>query len=472
MVNEQCLLERLGVGVQSFDLAVIGAGAGGLNSALTAVSAGKRVVLIERHKPGGECTWAGCIPSKALIQIAKDVKVAQKYASIAIDGAAIMRKVRALIEEAHQAEAVPALQDAGIEYRHGTARLIDNTTLDVDGQAIYADRIVIATGSSPVVPGIPGLQSVPYLTNENIFQLESLPESLIVLGAGAIGVELSQAFQRLGVKVKLVDQAETILPREEPEFAGAVQDILSKEGVGIYVGRTVQSVRQYDADIVLSLVAGEGIEEIRGHSLLLALGRKPNTDTINLSDVGVEYDAKGIKVDDFCETTTSGIYAVGDVVGPYLFSHTGGYQARELVRNLYSTDSPKPISLEGVAWCTFTEPELAHCGLSEEEARCVYGDEITVFTGKYSDLDRAVVDQKTDGMGKVICDKHGHILGASILGERACELLGELQVMKQHGIPLQGLQSAIHPYPGYSELLLYLSFDAHAHFGASSDEHN
>ena len=434
--------------MQNFDLAVIGAGAGGLNSAFTAVSAGKRVVLIERHKPGGECTWAGCIPSKALIQIAKDVKVAQKYASIAIDGAAIMRKVRALIEEAHQAEAVPTLRDSGIEYLRGTARLIDNTTVDVDGQTIHADRLVIATGSSPVVPSIPGLESVPYLTNENIFQLESLPDSLIVLGAGAIGVELSQAFQRLGVKVKLVDRAETILPREEPEFAGAVQEMLSKEGVGIYVGRTVESVRQDGADIVLSLAAGESIEEIRGRSLLLALGRKPNTDTVNLSDVGVEYDAKGIKVDAFCETTTPGIYAVGDVVGPYLFSHTGGYQARGLVRNLYSTDSPKPISLEGVAWCTFTEPELAHCGLSEAEARRAYGDEITVFTGKYSDLDRAVVDQKTYGMGKVVCDKHGHILGASILGERACELLCELQVMKQHGIPLQGLQSAMHPYPG------------------------
>ncbi len=458
--------------MQNFDLAVIGAGAGGLNSALTAVSAGKRVVLIERHKLGGECTWAGCIPSKALIQIAKDVKVAEKYASVSIEGAAIMRKVRALIEEAHQAEAVPMLRDSGIEYLRGTARLIDNSTVDVDGQTIHADRLVIATGSSPVVPSIPGLQSVPYLTNENIFQLESLPDSLIVLGAGAIGVELSQAFQRLGVKVKLVDRAETILPREEPEFAGAVQEMLSKEGVEIYVGRTVESVRQDGADIVLSLAAGESIEEIRGRSLLLALGRKPNTDTVNLSDVGVEYDAKGIKVDAFCETTTPGIYAVGDVVGPYLFSHTGGYQARELVRNLYGTDSPKPISLEGVAWCTFIEPELAHCGLSEAEARRAYGDEITIFTGKYSDLERAVVDQKTYGMGKVICDKHGHILGASILGERACELLCELQVMKQHGIPLQGLQSAMHPYPGYSEILLKLSFDAYAHFGSSSVEKN
>lgn len=456
--------------MQNFDLAVVGAGAGGLNSAFTAVAAGKRVVLMERHKPGGECTWAGCIPSKALIQIAKDVKIAQKYASTTIDGAGIMRRVRELIEEAHQAEAIPTLQAAGIEYRSGTARLIDSNTLDVDGQIIHADRIVIATGSSPIVPDIEGLQTVSYMTNENVFQLQSLPQSLIVLGAGAIGVELSQAFQRLGVKVCLVDQADTILPREEPEFAAAVQEMLSAEGVEVHVGRAAETVRQEGAEIVLSLAGGGSTQEVRGHALLLALGRKPNTDTINLSDVGVEYDAKGIKVDAFCETTTPGIHAVGDVVGPHLFSHTGGHQARALVRNLYTLRSAKPIAMDGVAWCTFTEPELAHCGLSEVEARRAYGDKVSIFRAEYADLDRAVVDQKTRGMAKVICDERGTILGASIFGERACELLCEIQVMKQHGIPLQELQAAMHPYPGYSEILLQVSLEAYAKFGARVDE--
>lgn len=450
--------------MQKYDLAIIGAGAGGLNSAFTAVAAGKRVILIERHKPGGECTWAGCIPSKALIQHAKDVKVAQRFGDINVDSAEIMRKVRALIEEAHQAEAVPSLESAGIEYLRGTAKFTGTHTLDVDGKKVHAEHIVIATGSSPVVPAIRGLDTVPYLTNENIFQLESLPESVIVLGAGAIGVELSQAMQRLGVKVKLVDRATTVLPREEPEFATAVQQLLVGEGVEIYTNCAAEHVQKKSSEIVLTVFDGKQAKEIHGHAILLALGRKPNTATINLDDVGVEYDGKGIKVNEFCETTTEGIYAVGDVVGPYLFSHTGGHQARSLIRNLFGKREKSPISLDGVAWCTFVEPELAHCGLTEADARITHGEDINVFTASYSELDRAVVDQKTFGMAKVICDAGGRILGASILGERACELLCELQVMRQQSIPLQKLQEAIHPYPGYSEILLSLSLEAHDHF--------
>lgn len=451
--------------MQKYDLAVIGAGAGGLNSAFSAITAGKRVILIERHKPGGECTWSGCIPSKALIQLAKEVKTARKFGSVSIDGAAIMLKVRALIETAHQAEAVPSLLEAGIEYRCGTARFTGSNTIEVNGETFCADHIVIATGSSPVIPDLPGLDTTPFLANENIFQLETLPESLIVLGAGAIGVELSQALQRLGVKVKLVESAPTVLAREEPEFAQAVEHMLAAEGVELHTGCTALQVKKDGMDIILTVDHMGRTENIHAAALLLASGRKPNTGTINLSDVGVDFDARGIKVNAFYETSAPNIYAVGDVVGPYLFSHTGGYQARALVRNLYTAVTPKPIGMQGVAWCTFTEPELAHCGMTEAQARSAHGDQVQVFSASYADLDRAVVDEKTNGLAKVVCDEHGQILGASILGERACELLCELQVMKQHKIPLQGLQEAIHPYPGYSEILLSLSLDAYAHFG-------
>ncbi|QYX49979.1 FAD-dependent oxidoreductase [Pseudomonas tussilaginis] len=450
--------------MQKYDLAIIGAGAGGLNAALSAAAVGKRVILIEKHNPGGECTWAGCIPSKALIQIAKDVKVAQRFGHVSVDSAAIMGKVRALIEQAHQAETVPLLESAGIEYLCGTAQFTGLHTLDVDGQTVHAEHIVIATGSSPIVPDICGLDTVSYLTNENVFQLESLPKSLIILGAGAIGVELSQAMQRLGVKVKLVDRAASVLPREEHEFAAAVQQLLTEEGVEVYTNCAVEHVQQHGSEVILTVTHGEQTDEIRGEALLLALGRKPNTATINLNVIGVDYDGKGIKVNEFCETTAQRTYAVGDVVGPYLFSHTAGYQARGLIRNLFGSGKKKPIDLGGVAWCTFTEPELAHCGLMEADARLMYGDNITVFVTQYSELDRAVVDQKTVGMAKVICDAKGEILGASILGERACELLGELQVMKQQRIPFQKLQEVIHPYPGYSEILLYMSLDAYGHY--------
>lgn len=447
--------------MKKYDLAVIGAGSGGLNSGFTAAAMGKKVVMIERHQPGGECTWSGCIPSKAIIQIAKDVKAAQKFTDIDIDSTAIMNKVRALIHEANQAEAVPVLEDAGIEYLQGAAQFKDAHTLEVNGQIIEAENIIISTGSSAMVPPISGLDTIPYLTNENIFDLKILPKRLIVLGGGAIGVELSQALQRLGVQIQLVEMADHILIKEEKEFALAVQEYLSNEGVQFYTASKAIEFKQSDEAIELTIATASGHQHIIGDAVLLALGRKPNTDTLNLDDIGIQYGPRGIEVNEYNQTTVPHIYAIGDVVGPYLFSHSGGHQARSVVRNLYASNK-RAVNLDSIAWCTFVEPELARCGFTEEEARQKYGNDILIFTQNYADLDRAVVDQKTFGMAKVICDSQGHILGASILGERACELLCELQVMKQHGIPLQGLQDAMHPYPGYSELLLALSLDAYS----------
>ena len=445
--------------MERFDLVVIGAGAGGLNSAFNAAQQGKKVALVERAKPGGECTWAGCIPSKALIQIAKDVKVAQKFSAVAVDTAQVMDKVRALTELAHQGEAVSVLEEAGIHYISGTARFKQADVLCVGEREIQAQHVIIATGSHAAVPGIPGLSSVPYLTNENFFHLERLPQSIIVLGAGAIGVELSQAMQRLGVQVTLIDQADRVLPREEEAFGSAVQTILSAEGVNVHVRCIADRVSQGSDGINVFATYGDQTLELKAEAIFVAVGRRPNTHSLNLADVGIDFGAHGIVVDEYCETSVKGIYAVGDVVGPYLFSHTAGHQARSLIRNLYGK-SKQRVKLDNYAWSTFCEPELARCGLTEAEARQVNGDEVRVYTANYADLDRAVVDQKTTGMAKIICDGQGRILGASILGERACELLCELQVMKQHDIALQDLQEAIHPYPGYSELLLGLSLEA------------
>lgn len=446
--------------MEYFDLVVIGAGAGGLNSAFSAASMGKKVALIEREKPGGECTWAGCIPSKALIQLAKDVKVAQKFAAVSVDSVDVMQKVRALTELAHQGEAVPVLEEAGIHYISGAAMFKRPNVLCVNDQEIQADNVVIATGSRAVVPDIQGLASVPFLTNENFFQLERLPSSIIVLGAGAIGVELSQAMQRLGVQVSLVDKADCVLPREEPEFALAVREVLAAEGVEVHTGCAAEKVSQGPDGISLIVNCEGQTLEIKGEAILVALGRRANVHTLNLSDVGINHTARGIQVDEYCETSAKGIYAVGDVVGPYLFSHTAGHQARSVIRNIYG-NVKSPVKLNNYAWSTFCEPELARCGLSEAEARGSMADGVKIYTADYSNLDRAVVDQKTTGMAKVICDDQGNILGASIFGERACELLCEIQVMRQHGIALQSLQEAIHPYPGYSELLLGLSLEAY-----------
>ncbi|SKC76879.1 dihydrolipoyl dehydrogenase family protein [Maledivibacter halophilus] len=446
--------------MKKYDIAIIGAGAGGLNAAFEALVLGKKVVLIEKNAPGGECTWSGCIPSKALINIADEIHTAKKYGAVNINGKEILNKVRTLIHEAHQAEAVEVLNQAGINYIKGYAKFKDSNTLDVDGKEIKADKIFICTGSSALVPPIKGLDWIDYLTNENIFLLDDLPKSMIVLGGGPIGVELAQAFNRLGVSVKIVEMAETILFREEKEMALEIQSILEKEGVEVFTSSKGIEVKEEIEGVNLIVDKDGKTNEIKAEKILLALGRKPNLKGFNLEKIGVRYNNKAIEVNECFETNIPNIYAVGDVVGPYLFSHMGAVQAKQAVRNAF-TKTKEIVDYSNTSWCTFTHPEFARTGMKEEEARAKFGDNIQVFTHKYRDIDRAVVDQKSQGMAKIICDKEGYILGASILGERACEMLGELQIVKSFKIPFYRLHEAIHPYPSYSELLLTMSKNAY-----------
>lgn len=446
--------------MNKYDIAIIGAGAGGLNASFEALGLGKKVVLIEKNAPGGECTWSGCIPSKALINIADEIHTAKKYGKVNIDGKEILNKVRQLVHTAHQAEAVEVLEEAGVHYIKGYARFKDINTLDVDGKEIKADKIFICTGTSALVPPIKGLAQVNYLTNENIFLLKDLPESMIVLGGGPIGVELAQAFNRLGVHVKIVEMAETLLVREEKEMALDIQKTLEEEGIEVFTSAKGVEVKEEENSVNLIIDKDGNTSEVKAEKILLALGRKPNLKGFNLEKIGVNHNKKGIEVDDYFETNIPNIYAVGDVVGPYLFSHMGAVQAKQAVKNAF-TQTKGTVDYSNTSWCTFTHPELARTGMTEEEARAQFGNNIQVFTHKYSDVDRAVVDQKSQGMAKVVCDEQGYILGASILGERACEMLGELQIVKSFKIPFYRLQEAIHPYPSYSELLLTMSKDAY-----------
>ncbi|NBI07074.1 dihydrolipoyl dehydrogenase family protein [Senegalia massiliensis] len=446
--------------MNKYDVVVIGAGAGGLNTAFEAIGLGKKVALIEKNAPGGECTWSGCIPSKALINIADEIHTAQKYGTVNIDGKEILNKVRELVHTAHQAEAVEVLQEVGIDYIKGYAKFKDTNTLDVEGKEVKGDKIFISTGTSALVPPIKGLDRVNYLTNENIFLLKDLPKSMIVLGGGPIGVELAQAFNRLGVSVKIVEMAETLLVREEKEMALNIQKTLDKEGIEVFTSAKGVEVKEEESGVNLIIDKDGNTSVIKAEKILLALGRKPNLEGFNLEKVGVKYNKKGIQVDDYFETNIPNIYAVGDVVGPYLFSHMGAVQAKQAVKNAF-TQTKETVDYSNTSWCTFTHPELARTGMTEEEARAQFGNNIQVFTHKYRDVDRAVVDQKTQGMAKVICDEQGYILGASILGERACEMLGELQIVKSFNIPFYKLQEVIHPYPSYSEILLTMSNDAY-----------
>lgn len=444
---------------ESYDLIVIGAGAGGLNASRRAIQKGKTVLLVEKFKPGGDCTWVGCIPSKALIQIADEIHTARKYASFSMDSISIMNKVRAIVQETHRlGESIEVLAEEGIDYLNGTAVFENAHVIRVGDRLFKAERIVISTGSSSVVPPIPGLSDVDYLTNENIFDLKVLPKDLIVVGGGAIGVELSQALNRLGVRVTLVEQAERILPREEAELSRLMETLLLSENLDVHAGCTASEISEDDGQISLLIEKDGNKQLLRAEKVLIALGRKPNLRSLNFDDVGIEYNARGIIVNEFMQTSIPHIYAVGDLAGPYLFSHMGGIQGRLAADHAFD-ERQQPMTKD-YAWCTFTHPELARTGLTEAEAFERYGDSISVYTQSYGDVDRAVVDEKTAGLAKVVCDADGYVLGASIFGERACELLGELQLLKTFRIPLSALQKAIHPYPSYSELLLGLSGQA------------
>lgn len=438
------------------DVAIVGGGAGGLTCAYTAKGFGKSVLIIDKNKPGGECTWSGCIPSKALINQANDIFVAQKYSSFEVDTTTVMANVRKVISNVYQDESVDVLKKDGIDFINGTAKFTDSKQLDVNGESIEAKKIFICTGSSPMVPPIEGLKDINYLTNESIFELSELPKKMIVLGAGAIGVELSQAMNRLGVEINLVEMASSILPREDRELTAKLEEKLINEGIHIYTSHKAIKASEDDNGVKLSLDGPNGPLELTGDQILLALGRVPNVMGLDLEKAGINYDRRGIKVNDYLETTAKGVYAVGDIAGPYMFSHMANAQGIKAVQNAVLPFKRK-MDYSNVAWCTFTSPELATAGMTESQAREKYGDSIRVYRHSYDHLDRAKTKLNSLGEVKLIVNKSGKILGCSILGDRAGEIISEVQILKTLNLNFGKLANVIHPYPTYGEVLNKIS---------------
>jgi len=437
--------------MKNTDIVVIGSGAGGLTAAYTAKGFGKSVIIIDKNKPGGECTWSGCIPSKALINQANDIFTAKKYAEFTVDTKDVMTKVRNVIEGVYEDESIELLRKDGFDFIEGRAEFIDSKTIKVGAETVSAKKIIICTGSSPMVPPISGLDKVDFLTNESIFELESLPESMIVLGGGAIGIELSQAMTRLGVKIDVVEMADEILPREDRELTTLLRDNLEKEGLSIHTSSKAVSVKQENGKVELEIEVNGGLQVVKADQILLALGRVPNTGGLNLEAAEIKFDRKGIKINEYLETSVKNIYAIGDVAGPYLFSHMANAQGIQAIQNAVLPVNRK-MKYDHVAWCTFTSPELATAGLTEADARKKYGDSIRVYRHDYDHLDRAKTKANSIGCVKLICDKKGKVLGCSILGERAGELISEVQVVKTTGMNYAKLGGVIHPYPTYSEI--------------------
>lgn len=438
-----------------FDLIVIGAGAAGLTALYTALGLGKRVLLVEKALPGGECTWSGCMPSKALINQANSFYEASKYGALVADGPQVMARVRQVSQNVYAHENPEVLINAGAQYVQGQARFLSAHVIEVNGTTYQGKAFILATGSSPALPDLPGLASVDFLTNESLFRLRDLPTSLLILGGGVIGLELAQAMNRLGVAVTVLEMQAEVLAREEPEMAALVRGQLAAEGVCFQLATQALAVEKTASGVRVQTRSQQGEGQIEGEALLVALGRRPNCQGLGLEALGINLD-HGLKVNKYLQTQCKHIYACGDLVGPYLLSHMANYQAKRATLNAL-LPWRQAVDYRHRCWTIFTDPELAHAGLTESEARAHYGDSIRVYRFDMAQLDRVMTKEGDQGLIKVILDRKGQILGAHIWAQRAGDLLAPIQLLKTKKIKFTQLQSVIHPYPTYAEALRKLS---------------
>jgi len=446
-----------------FDVIVLGAGSGGISAANLASGMGKKVALVEKRKIGGDCTWFGCVPSKALIkssQIAHHLKHLRNYGLQLITGDdlntdLVMAHVRPVREGVYQGERPEVFEEKGIRVFIGEPKFLNNNQIRVSDKVISSKKFVIATGSSPLVPSVEGLQSVPHLTNETLFDLDALPKSMMVLGGGPIGIEMASALNRLGVEITVFQRRDRILPREDPELVDILTGRLEEEGIRILTRTQVGKVAR-EGDRIVVTVGGDDkrSRQFQAESLLVAVGRTPNVAGLDLERAGVAYSPKGIVVNDRLRTTAKNIYAIGDVLGGYKFSHVAEYHASIAVLNaVLPLPIKRKVDYSNVVWATFTDPELARGGFTEMEAREKYGQGILVYRYPFEKVDRARTDLATLGMAKFILNKKGKLLGIHILGERAAELLHEAQLAKFLGASFHKMATMMHVYPTYGDVI-------------------
>ena len=439
---------------ENYDLVVIGGGAAGLVAATGGAALGAKTALIEKKELGGDCTWYGCIPSKSLLKSAQVFSLIKRLKEFGIssdpalkyDPSLVMSHVRDIVKKISTHHPAEIFEKKGIRVLFGSPKFIDQNTIEFKGEKISAKRFIVASGSHPLVPPIEGLKDISCLTNENVFDLEVLPKSLAVLGGGPIGMELSLAFGRLGVEVSIIEMFDRLMVREDKEIADVLVDEFKTEGIKICTGK--KAVRFLKDGGMLSITFEDKDKkqsEVKAEKVLVAVGRAANVQGLDLEKAGVKYSNKGVEVDAHLRTSAKNIYACGDVAGPYQFSHMAEYQAVIAVGNALFPFKRK-VDYSVVPWCTFTDPELARVGLTEDEARAQYKD-IRVYRSLYSGNDRAVTDIEEKGLAKVITDKKGYILGAHIVGANAGEIIHEYVLAKASKLKIGNLSSAIHIYP-------------------------
>jgi pyruvate/2-oxoglutarate dehydrogenase complex dihydrolipoamide dehydrogenase (E3) component len=443
-----------------YDLVVIGAGAAGLIAARFAAQLGARVLLAERDRIGGDCTWTGCVPSKSLIRVAKaahEIRTAQRFgvgaASCTVDMAVVRQYVQRKVQEIYQPTSPEALEREGIDVALGTTTFEGPRALRIGGRVLTARRYLVCTGATPVTPTIAGLDHTPHRTYHNIFELSDLPASLIVVGGGPLGMELAQAFQRLGCQVTIL--ASRLLPHDDPQAGAVLRRVFEREGVRWLRGRAI-AVRQESQGIVVSSDAGG---EVHAETILVAAGRRPNVEGLALDRAGVTHSARGIPVDDRLRTNVPHIYAAGDVLGGEQFSHVAGWQAFEATRNALLPGSSSG-RVNPMAWVTFTDPEVAQVGLSEQAAREQLGETMSVTTWDIVRVDRAKCDDDEEGFIKLVSNRRGVLIGATIVASRAGEMSGELSLAIAKGLRVGDVATAVHAYPTYATALQQMTSQA------------
>lgn len=437
------------------DLCVIGGGPGGLSVAAAAASLGVAVVLIERGRMGGDCLNTGCVPSKALIAAANRAAAFRSSAPFgiapaepAIDFAAVREHIRRVIAEIAPTDSAERLTGLGARVIAGTGRFVSRDTVAVGDTLIKARRFVVATGSAPLIPAIPGLAETPHLTNETVFDLDACPAHLVVLGAGATGLELAQAFRRLGAQVTVLEAA-SALARDDPECAAVVLDALRREGIAIREGVAVERVGGEPGRVTSTIRANEQEETIEASHLLVATGRRPCVEELGLQAAAIEHGSAGILVDHRLKTTNSRVYAIGDAIGGH-FTHVAAYHADLVIRNALFR-LPVRADYGAVPYVTFTQPELAQVGLTEAEARR-RGLAIKVLRAGLRDNDRAATGRDQTGHIKVLVGRRGRVLGAAIVGAHAGELIAAWALAIRRRLPVRAMAELVLPYPTLAEV--------------------
>jgi pyruvate/2-oxoglutarate dehydrogenase complex dihydrolipoamide dehydrogenase (E3) component len=441
-----------------YDLCVIGGGSAGLVAAAGAAALGAKVALVEKHKMGGDCLNYGCVPSKALLHSAKVAQTIRKAADAAIDAhmpdvslERVMQRVRSVIQTIAPNDSPERFRSLGVEVIFGAGKFISRQDFEVSGRMLSARKFIIATGSRPAIPDIPGLKEAPYLTNETVFDLDEQVPHLLVLGGGPIGVELAQAFARLGSGVHLVNPQPQILRNEDRELAEVVASKLRSEGVKVHLETAPLRVEGEAGRLRLLVRQADGAPQwLEGTHLLVATGRRANIENLGLAIAGAKVSHGRIVTDKRLRTTNRDIYACGDVVGPYQFTHMAEHHAGIALRGALF-HLPAKIEEKVIPWCTFTDPELARVGLSETEARA-RGIDYQTYSFPFHELDRAITDGETAGLAKIITAPNGRLLGAAIVGPNAGELIHEYVLALSRNLKVGDLANVIHIYPTLAQI--------------------